>query len=69
MKTATGRGAVVTGIPTRITDPFGPDARWTGLSATVLTLCFLINGIDGANVMQGSAQQVRRSHGEKHTRE
>ena len=51
MKTATGRGAVLTGIPTRITDPFGPDARWTGLSATVLTLCFLINGMDGANVM------------------
>ena len=32
-------------------DPFELDERWTRLSASVLALCFLINGIDGANVM------------------
>jgi benzoate transport len=32
-------------------DPLGPDARWAPLSITVFLLCFLINGIDGANVM------------------
>jgi MFS family permease len=32
-------------------DPLGPEAHWTALSLTVFLLCFLINGIDGANVM------------------
>ena len=32
------------------TQAIEPGARWTSLSVTVVALCFLLNGIDGANV-------------------